>query len=120
MKTATAILCILFVATAEAQVLTTAETLGKGKQAVLLAENHLFVDGVNLNIAYAQYIRGLSDRFDLYLTIGGTNIENEDQAWFSIGGNLHLLRLQGFDTSLLNIVSLPINSRDQSSTLLLN
>ncbi|MEK7187766.1 MAG: hypothetical protein AAB691_02895 [Patescibacteria group bacterium] len=105
---------------AHCQILTTAETLGSGKQAVLLTENHQFVDGVHLNVAYVQYIRGLSDRFDLYLIAGETNVKKKAQAWLGIGGNFNLFQVQGFDTSLFNTIALPINARDQSSTVLLN
>lgn len=69
----------VFLGHAPAQVLTTAETLGRGSQAVMLSENHLFVDGVDLNIAYAQYVRGMSKRFDLYVSFGTTNIQGQNQ-----------------------------------------
>lgn len=103
-----------------AQVLTTGDTLGKNKQALLGSENHLFVDGVRLNIAYGQYVRGLTDRFDLYLSAGGTNIFRSNQAWIAVGGNLHLFRVEKFSVSLFNNCSLPLNRVKESSTVLLN
>src|SRR5256885_9250682 len=74
---------------AGAQVLATADTLGKGKSGLLLTDN-VIVPGegiANLNIAYAEFARGMSERFDLYLSAGETTTEGSTQAWIGGGGN---------------------------------
>ncbi len=103
-----------------AQVLTTGETLGRGAQAVMLSENHLFVDGVDLNNGYLQYVRGLSGRFDLYVSVGTTHLMRRDQEWVGAGGNLHLFRVRKFAVSWYNVCSLPVNHTTEASTVLLN
>lgn len=105
---------------ANAQVLTAGDTLGAGKSAILVSENRLYVDVVDLNIAYVQYVRGLSDRFDLYVSIGETHILGEDQVWFGIGGNLNLMKWRGTSVSLFNVVSTPLHKREQACKALLN
>jgi hypothetical protein len=106
--------------TATAQALTTAETLGEGAQAVALSENHLFVDGVELNVAYVQYVRGLTSYFDLYGSLGVTGIFGEQQKYVALGGNLHLVKLGGLNFSLFNVCAKPIERCDEASTVLLN
>lgn len=103
-----------------AQVLSTAETIGKNNQSVFATESHSFVDGIDFNIASVQYIRGLTDRFDIYAIAGETNILNEDQAWVGVGGNFHLVQIATIDVSSFNIVSMPLNKSDMACTLLLN
>jgi hypothetical protein len=105
---------------ANGQVLTTAETGGKNNQAVMLSENRIFVDGIQLNIAYAEYVRGLTKRFDLYASIGNTTIFGENQAWIGIGGNLHLFRVEKVDVSFFNVGSVPVQRPKNASTVLLN
>ena len=113
-------------APAHAQVLTTAETLGRGKQAVLASENRIFVDGARLHLLVGQYVRGLTDRLDLYLVAGDTRTDDEtttlviDQAWLGIGGNWSLGQWKDFHASLFAVVSVPINRRDQASLVLAN
>ena len=88
--------CVLLAAArADAQVLTTGETLGKGKNGILVSENVLVPgDGIpNLNNAFVQYARGLSDRFDLYLAAGGTTTEGSTQGWLGAGGTVRLARV---------------------------
>ena len=102
------------------QVLTTAETTGRGAQTVMISENHLFVDGARLNIAYGQYIWGASKHLDLYASLGSTNIEAQNQEWIGVGGNFNLLQVKKFDVSLFHICSAPINQRLRASTVLMN
>lgn len=104
----------------EAQVLATAETLGKGRQAVLLSDNMLYIDDVDLNIGYAQYVRGLADNFDLYCSAGETWILGENQTWVSVGGNWNLWDFRRMHLSLFNIVSSGMHRRHDASTVLLN
>jgi hypothetical protein len=128
MKTAWALLVLVLGActTAHAQVLTTAETLGRGNAGVLLSENRIFVDGARLHLMVGQYVRGLSGRFDLYLVAGTTRTDDEagvsvlTQAWLGAGGNLGLGQWNGFRASLFGVVSAPVNRRDQASVLLAN
>jgi hypothetical protein len=103
-----------------AQVLTTAETLSKDKEAVMFSENRLFVGGDELNIVYIQYIRGLTTRFDFYASLGGTQIFGENQAWVGVGGNLRLFRMGKVNVSSFNILSVPVHRRSEASTVLLN
>jgi hypothetical protein len=105
-----------------AQVLSTAETLGKGTSAVLLSDNVIVPgeDIANLNIAYGQYARGLHDRFDLYLSSGATTTEGSTQAWIGGGGNLRLARLRKMSISLFTIATVPLTHRDEACVVLLN
>jgi hypothetical protein len=113
---------LLLAAAADAQVLSTAETLGKGKSGLLLSDN-LIVPGDNiahLNIAYAEFARGLSDRFDLYLAAGETTTEGSTQTWIGGGGNLRLARIGKLSLSLFNVASVPLNRRGEASLVLWN
>src|SRR5262249_13757736 len=117
-----AALALLISARASGQVLSTAETLGKGKSAVLLTDN-VIVPGAgidNLNIAYGEYARGLHDRFDLYLSAGATTTEGSTQAWIGGGGNLRLARIRRIAVSLFGVASVPLTHRDQACDVLLN
>lgn len=115
--------CILLAAgQAGAQVLTTADTLGKGKSGILLTDNVIVPgDGIaHLNIGYAEFARGVSDRFDLYLSGGETTTEGSTQWWAGGGGNLRLARVRKAAVSLFAVAAIPLNHRDQACTLLLN
>jgi hypothetical protein len=106
----------------EAQVLTIAETLGKGKSGLLLSDNVIVPgDGIpNLNIAYAEWAKGLTDRFDLYLSAGETTTERTTQAWVGGGGNLRLIRIRKVSLSFFSVVSVPLNKREQACHVLFN
>ena len=127
MRTLPAVLALaLSCAAADAQVLTTAETLGKGKQAVLFSENRVFVDGARLHLIVGQYVRGLTDHFDLYLVGGATRTDDEagtsviTQFWLGAGGNWNFGQWRGFRASLFCVVSAPVTRRDQASDVLAN
>jgi hypothetical protein len=111
---------------ADAQILTTAETLGTAKQAVLFSENRIFVDGARLHIVVGQYVRGVTDRFDLYLVAGATRTDEEtgtavlNQAWLGAGGNWNFAEWRGFKASLFGVLSAPVTRRSQSSVVLAN
>jgi hypothetical protein len=111
---------LCFARAVSAQILTTGETLGKNRQAIMFSGNWLFVDSDKLNIAYLQYIRGLNERFDFYLSAGGTRIYRENQEWVGIGGNLRLFRVEKVNVSGFNIFSVPVHRRSEASTVLLN
>jgi hypothetical protein len=105
-----------------AQVLSTAETLGKGTSALLFSDNVIVPGGdvANLNIAYGQYARGLHERFDLYLSTGATTTEGSTQAWIGGGGNLRLVRIRKMSVSLFTIATVPLTHRDKACLVLLN
>jgi len=111
---------------AQAQVLSTAETLGRGNQAVLVSENRIFVDGARLHLIVGQYVRGISDRADLYVVGGLTRTDDEtgsqvlNQSWLGLGGNWSLAEYRQFRVSLFGVLSAPLTRRDQSSDLLAN
>lgn len=117
-----AALLLLAATGAEAQVLTIGETLGKGKSGVLLSDNVIVPgEGIpNLNIAYAEFARGLSDRFDLYLSVGETATDGSTLAWIGGGGNTRLARAGKVTFSLFTVGSVALNHRDQACQLLFN
>lgn len=115
------VLAVLFSAiSAQAQVLTTADTLGRGKQAVVVSENELSDSGLGINVAYAMYIRGVSDKADLYVSVGETHLLGQDQAYAGIGGNAQLLHAKGISVSLFGLASMPLHKQDQACTVLAN
>jgi hypothetical protein len=111
---------------AGAQVLTTADTIGRSNQGVFFSDNRIFVDGVRLHIVVGQYVRGVTDRLDIYLVAGDTRTDNErgtavlSQAWVGAGGNWTVGRWRGFSVSLFGIVSTPISRRGEASVVLAN
>jgi hypothetical protein len=106
----------------QAQVLTIGETLGKGKSGLLVSDSVIVPgDGIpNLNIAYGEWAKGLTDRFDLYLSAGETTTEGTTQGWVGGGGNLRLIRIQKVTVSLFSIASVALNRRDQACQVLWN
>lgn len=124
MRIAMTMLFIVFGSAASAQVLTTAETLGAGNHAVLVSENHLYDTSaeptITLNIAYVQYVRGITNRFDAYFSLGETHIFGEDQFWVSVGGNTRLFRTGGASVSLFTIASVPLHRHNEACTTLVN
>ena len=117
-----AIAILAAAAAADAQVLTVGDTLGKGKSGVLLSDNVIYPgDGIpSLNIAYAMFARGLSKRFDLYLSAGATTTEGTRQGWLGGGGNLHLVTAGKISLSLFNVASVPLNRRTEACDVFLN
>ncbi len=111
---------------ASAQVLTTADTLGRGAQGVLASDNHIWVDDVRLHIIVGQYVRGLSGSVDLYVLASDTRTEDEagtaviNQFSVGAGGNWRVARFKGFSVSIFGIVSVPLTRRDQASDVLAN
>jgi hypothetical protein len=103
-------------------VLTIGETLGRGKSGLLLSDNVISPGaGIpNLNIAYGMWAKGLTDRFDLYLSAGATTTEGATQGWLGGGGNLRLMRVKKVAVSLFGVASVPLNRRDEACRVLLN
>ena len=116
------ILACLIPRAAVGQVLSIGETLGKSKTGLLLTDNVIAPgDGIpNLNIAYAEFARGLSDRFDLYLSLGETTTDGATQVWTGGGGNLRLARTGKVTFSLFTVASVALTRRDQACQVLFN
>lgn len=110
----------LFVSNASAQVLATAETGGKGNQAVLVSVNGLLPEGLELLNVYGQYIYGVTDRFDAGPIYGNITVLGQTQHYVGLGWNLTLLRRSqmAVDVSLFGTVTVPLNSRNDASTVL--
>ncbi len=111
---------VLFASIASAQVLTTAETIGAGKQMVAVTENSLSDSGTGINIVYAMYAKGLTSRFDLYTAIGQTRLAGEAQMWAAIGSNGKLLSAGKISVSLFTFASTPLQRFNEASLVLLN
>jgi hypothetical protein len=107
---------------AQAQVLSIGETLGKGRSGLLLTDNAIVPgEGIpNLNIFYGEFARGLSDRFDLYLSFGETTTDGETQVWTGGGGNLRLARARKVTLSLFTVASVALTRRDEACQVLWN
>jgi hypothetical protein len=117
-----ALWCLLAPHVLDAQVLTTGETLGKGKSGILLSDN-IVVPGddiPNLNTAYGEFARGLTDRFDLYLAAGATTTDGAAQGWLGGGGNLRLIRIRKVTLSFFSIASVALTRRDEACQVLWN
>jgi hypothetical protein len=116
------VLTLAVAGVARAQVLSIGETLGKGKTGVLLSDNVIVPgEGIpNLNIAYGEFARGLSDRFDLYLSFGETTTDGATQIWTGGGGNLRLARAGKVTFSLFTVASVALTRRDEACQVLWN
>jgi len=119
---AAAVLSCLAPVRAGAQVLATAETLGRGTPAIMISDNVIAPgDGIaTLNNAFGQFAYGVHDRFDLYVVAGGTTTEGSTQAWAGGGGNLRLARFRKVAVSLFGLASIPLTHRDEACQVLLN
>jgi hypothetical protein len=117
-----AFLCLWAPRALDAQVLTIGETLGKGKAGLLLTDNVIVPgdDIPTLNIAYAEFAKGLTDRFDLYLAVGETTTDGATQVWLGGGGNLRLVRVRKVTVSFFSIASVAVNRRDEACQVLWN
>jgi len=113
---------LLASASAQAQVLTIGETLGKGKNGLLVTDN-VIVPGdaiPDLNIFYGEYAHGLNARFDLYVSAGETTTDGSTQAWLGGGGNTRLARAGKVTFSLFTVGTIALNRRDEACRLLFN
>jgi len=121
-KSALLLVLLLRAGVANAQVLTIGETLGKGKAGLLLSDN-VIVPGdeiPNINIAYGLWAKGLSDRFDLYLSAGAATTDGASQAFVGGGWNLRLVRIRKATISFFNVATIPLNRRDEACQILFN
>ena len=112
---------ILLADQASAQVLATAETGGKGNQALFISANGLYPEGLTLFNTYGQYVYGLTDRIDVAATYGNISALGENQNYVGLGWNAVLLRRNQalVDVSFFNVVTLPLNNRSQASTVVM-
>lgn len=110
---------ILSFSVANAQVLVTGETGGKGNQAVLVSANGLTPEGLSLLNVYGQYIYGLTDRLDVGPVYGNVSALGRTQHYVGVGWNLAILhRSQAFvDVSFFGVVTTPLNKRGEASTV---
>ena len=122
MKYGLVLLLALWTGVANAQVLTIGETLGRGKAGLLLSDNVIVPgDGIpNLNIAYGLFAKGLTDRFDLYLSAGEATTEGATQAFVGGGWNVRLVRISKATVSFFNVATIPLTRRDEACRVLLN
>lgn len=109
---------VFFISSASAQVLATAETGGKGNQAVLVSVNGLFPEGLELFNIYGQYIYGVTGRLDMGLVYGNISSLGRTQHYAGLGWNLNIFRRdQVFvDISFFGAATVPLNKRDEAST----
>jgi hypothetical protein len=121
-RTIGAVLVIILssAASIQAQVLTTADTLGKGTQALFVSYNVLREGDARLNVGYGLYSLGLTSRFDVYAGIGQTHTDGKSQAWVAFGGNLNIFAGKNVSVSFLNVESIALNRSDEASVLLSN
>lgn len=102
-----------------AQTLTTAQTIGKGKRAIFFSSNALQVkEFATLGYSYGQAIFGINDRLDLYVGPGFTTVFGRGQASVGVGANTNLLKSDVVSISTYNILSTPLNARRDGSSLL--
>ncbi|MDP3763796.1 MAG: hypothetical protein Q8Q92_04115 [bacterium] len=109
----------LYASSANAQVLATGETGGKGNQAVLVSANGLLPEGLELLNVYSQYVYGVTDWLDFGPVYGNISALGRTQHYVGAGWNLRLLRRsQVFvDVSFFGVVTVPLNKRDEASTV---
>lgn len=111
---------LLITVSSQAQVLSTADTLGKGKNLLAVSENHLEDAGVGINIAYLQYIKGVNRNLDLYLSIGQTDLLDESQQWIGLGWNAHMVSIKGVSVSFYTNTTIPLGNTQIGSAVLVN
>jgi hypothetical protein len=108
-------------ATANGQILLTAETGGAGSHAIAVAANRIAPDDFDaLGNFWAQYGYGLTKRVDVFAVYGNINVFGDTQHYGAIGANVNVLRSarSGIDVSLFGGVSTPITRRDEAAVVL--
>lgn len=103
-----------------AQLLAFGQTSGRGSHSAMLAGSWQQDGGFGRVSPSVTYVKGVTDRADLYLSAGETADGHARQSWGGIGGNVHVRRVNGFDTSLYTTASFALTSRSRACTLLLN
>jgi len=101
---------------AQAQTLTTAETIGKGKSSVLLASSALVVkDFTTLSFSFVQGVYGVHPKVDLYGGVNVTTALGQAQTSVTGGANINLLKSKVVSVSAFNLLTTPVNRRSDAS-----
>lgn len=117
------LLGVIFVGNANAQVLVTAETGGKGSQSLFFTANSLLPEGISFFNANIQYSFGLNNKVDLMVIYGNISAPglSRNQNYVGIGWNVSLLKRKNtfVDVSFFNTINTPIDERNDASTVLM-
>jgi hypothetical protein len=106
--------------TVSAQVYSTAETNGTGKNSVSVQAYEMKYLGAWSNGGWAQVSHGLTDRVDAFALAGWTYYNGATQPWVGIGSNVNVGKLAGFDFSIYDYLTKPLARHDEASTLSLD
>ncbi|OGE83361.1 MAG: hypothetical protein A2846_02775 [Candidatus Doudnabacteria bacterium RIFCSPHIGHO2_01_FULL_49_9] len=103
---------------AQAQTLTTAETIGKGKMSYFAASNALVAkDFTTLHYGYGQVVYGINDRVDLYAGPGVITAFGRSQVNVTAGANVNLWK-RGIAISSFNLLTTGLTKRSESANWL--
>ncbi|MCX6797403.1 MAG: hypothetical protein NTX98_02915 [Candidatus Doudnabacteria bacterium] len=105
---------------ASAQILTTAEPLGKGKRTAFVSSAALQVkDYTTLTSSNAQFIYGLHDRLDMYVGGGLTTAVGRVQKYAFLGANMGLWKNEKwFSVSTYHVFLIPVDRHSEACGLL--
>jgi hypothetical protein len=105
---------------AHSQTLNIADTSGKGKAGMFVASSALFIRNfTTADYSFTYGVYGLTNRVDLYAGAAQTTLLGRTQVAASGGANVNLLKKKWISVSNYSILSLPLNSRSDSSKLTL-
>jgi hypothetical protein len=109
---ALALLVLGLAMSANAQVQSTAETMGKGKFAAFVSANAIVVkDFTTMSFSSAQLWYGLTNRADVFAGTSETTLLGQEQTAVMVGGNINLLKSKVLSLSAFNTLSAPLNRR---------
>lgn len=121
MKSFVQTVVLLFVAAVlPAQIISTAETSGRGKTTYILAPNLSSYAGSRGNGGYIWLGHGLTDNFDFFTIDGWSTTGEATQFWLGLGSNTHFGKVAGVDVGLYDYVTMPVTRRREASTVFLN
>jgi hypothetical protein len=106
---------------AAAQALFTGEIGGKGTRSLVLTANAIRPrDFTTFGNFWAAYAVGVHRRMDAFILYGNTTGYGRTQHYVGAGSNIGILRRdrQAIDASFLNIFTVPLSRRSDSSTAL--
>lgn len=104
------------------QALMTGETGEKGARSIVISANAIAVEGFGiLTNNWVQYGLGWSNCVDACFGYGNIAVFGRSQSYAAFTSNIGLLRRSraGLDVTLYNNVSIPINRRQETSSILL-
>ncbi len=111
-----AITVLLLVTDAFGQTQVTADTMGKGNDAMFISSNALVVkDYGTLTVTTLQYWRGLTNRVDAFAGITLTTAFGQQQASVTGGANINLLKTKLVSVSAFNTLATPLHRRQDAS-----